>query len=70
MPVVAANVFNLLKAVVEDRATAVTADNYEFEIGLLNSFANAGGAAAASQQHQHRQLNGRRQPSQESNPPK
>ncbi|KAL9039278.1 MAG: hypothetical protein Q9180_002625, partial [Flavoplaca navasiana] len=70
MPSVAANVFNLLKAVVEDRATAVTADNYEFVIGLLNSFANAGGAAAASQQHQNRQLNGRRQPSQESNPPK
>ncbi|KAL8987320.1 MAG: hypothetical protein Q9169_008713, partial [Polycauliona sp. 2 TL-2023] len=57
-------------AVVEDRAIAVTADNYEFVIGLLNSFANAGGAAAASQQHQHHQSNGRRQQSQEHNPPK
>lgn len=68
MPAVSANVFNLLKAVVEDRALAVTADNYEFVIGLLNSFANAGGAAAASQQQ--RESNGRRQQSQEHNPPK
>ncbi|KAL8847164.1 MAG: hypothetical protein Q9221_007794 [Calogaya cf. arnoldii] len=67
MPTVSANVFNLLKAVVEDRALAVTADNYEFIIRLLNSFANAGGAAAASQQHQQ---HGRRQQSQEHNPPK
>lgn len=68
LPAVSANVFNLLKAVVEDRALAVTGDNYEFVIGLLNSFANAGGAAAASQQH--RESNGRRQQSQEDNPPK
>ncbi|CAL8577135.1 GDP/GTP exchange factor for ARF [Xanthoria parietina] len=68
LPAVSANVFNLLKAVVEDRALAVTGDNYEFVIGLLNSFANAGGAAAASQQH--RESNGRRQQSQEHNPPK
>ncbi len=46
---VSAGVFSLLKAIVEDRALAVTADNYEFVIGLLNSFANAGGAAAPSQ---------------------
>lgn len=47
---VSAGVFSLLKAIVEDRAPAVTADNYEFVVGLLNSYANAGGAAAASQQ--------------------
>ncbi|KAL8709936.1 MAG: hypothetical protein Q9220_005386, partial [cf. Caloplaca sp. 1 TL-2023] len=56
---VSSSVFALLKAIVEDRAPAVTADNYEFVVGLLNSFANAGGAAAASQ-HQHREPHGRR----------
>lgn len=66
IPAVSANVFNLLKAIIEDRALAVTADNYEFIIGLLNSFANAGGAAAASQQ----QSNGRRPQSRDEVPSK
>ncbi|KAL8691497.1 MAG: hypothetical protein Q9218_003283 [Villophora microphyllina] len=62
VPTVSPIVFNLLKAIVEDKAAAVTADNYEFVIGLLNSFANAGGAAAASQQQQqqYRETNGNR----------
>ncbi|KAL8953387.1 MAG: hypothetical protein Q9222_000764 [Ikaeria aurantiellina] len=59
IPAVSPSVFALLKAIVEDRAPSVTADNYEFVVGLLNSFANAGGAAAASQ-HQHREPHGRR----------
>ncbi|KAL8938087.1 MAG: hypothetical protein Q9216_004085 [Gyalolechia sp. 2 TL-2023] len=49
VPGVSAGVFSLLKAIIEDRSPAVTADNYEFVVGLLNSYANAGGAAAASQ---------------------
>ncbi|KAL8699180.1 MAG: hypothetical protein Q9224_001529 [Gallowayella concinna] len=68
IPAVSANVFDLLKAVVEDRAVAVTADNYEPVIGLLNSFANAGGAAAASQQQ--RESYGRRPQSREEPPVK
>ncbi|KAL9600383.1 MAG: hypothetical protein Q9219_003233 [cf. Caloplaca sp. 3 TL-2023] len=63
VPTVTAGVFNLLKAIVEDKAPAVTADNYEFVVGLLNSYANAGGAAAASQ-HQ-REPSNRRVPPQE-----
>lgn len=63
VPAVSAGVFSLLKAIVEDRAPAVTADNYEFVIGLLNSFANAAGAAAASQKQ--RESHGRRPQSQE-----
>ncbi|KAL8738342.1 MAG: hypothetical protein Q9181_000852 [Wetmoreana brouardii] len=69
VPAVSPIVFNLLKAIVEDKAPAVTADNYEFVIGLLNSFANAGGAAAASQQQQH-EPNGRRLPAQEKAQPR
>ncbi|KAL8868851.1 MAG: hypothetical protein Q9174_004711, partial [Haloplaca sp. 1 TL-2023] len=65
IPAVSPIVFNLLKAIVEDKALAVTADNYEYVVGLLNSFANAGGAAAASQQQQQREPNGRRAPAQE-----
>ncbi|KAL8818108.1 MAG: hypothetical protein Q9223_003184 [Gallowayella weberi] len=68
IPAISGNVFDLLKAVVEDRAVAVTADNYEPVIGLLNSFANAGGAAAASQQQ--REFNGRRPQSREETPAK
>lgn len=64
IPAVTSGVFGLLKAIVEDRAPAVTADNYEFVIGLLNSFASAGGAAAAT--HQERESNGRKPQSQES----
>ncbi|KAI4248575.1 MAG: hypothetical protein LQ352_005900 [Teloschistes flavicans] len=71
VPTVSPIVFNLLKAIVEDKAPAVTADNYEFVIGLLNSFANAGGAAAASQQqqqhHQQREPNGNRRPQPQNN---
>ncbi|KAL8719313.1 MAG: hypothetical protein Q9225_003677 [Loekoesia sp. 1 TL-2023] len=63
IPAVSAGVFSLLKAIVEDRAPAVTADNYEFVVGLLNSYANAGGAAAASQQQ--REPAGRRPVAQE-----
>lgn len=63
IPTVSPSVFSLLKAIVEDRAPATTADNYEFVIGLLNSFANAGGAAAASRQQ--RVVNGRRTQPQE-----
>ncbi|KAL8945832.1 MAG: hypothetical protein Q9183_007997, partial [Haloplaca sp. 2 TL-2023] len=65
IPAVSPIVFNLLKAIVEDKALAVTADNYEYVVGLLNSFANAGGAAAASQQRQQRESNGRKAPAQE-----
>ncbi|KAL8761737.1 MAG: hypothetical protein Q9184_002179 [Pyrenodesmia sp. 2 TL-2023] len=67
MPAVSAGVFSLLKAVVEDGAPAVTADNYEFVIGLLNSFANAGGAAAASQQ-QREPSSRRPQPQEQAQP--
>ncbi|KAL9584355.1 MAG: hypothetical protein Q9212_002170 [Teloschistes hypoglaucus] len=69
VPTVSPIVFNLLKAIVEDKAPAITADNYEFVIGLLNSFANAGGAAAASQQqhHQQREPNGNRRPQTQNN---
>lgn len=67
VPPVSAGVFSLLKAVVEDRAPAVTADNYEFVIGLLNSFANAGGAAAASRQQREPSIR-RPQPQEEAQP--
>ncbi|KAI4170760.1 MAG: hypothetical protein LQ343_004722 [Gyalolechia ehrenbergii] len=63
VPGVSAGVFSLLKAIVEDRSPAVTADNYEFVVRLLNSYANAGGAAAASQRQ--RDPNNRRTPNQE-----
>ncbi|KAL9013623.1 MAG: hypothetical protein Q9173_001700 [Seirophora scorigena] len=63
IPAVSPGVFSLLKAIVEDKAPAITADNYEFVIGLLNSFANAGGVAAASRQQ--REINGRRTQPQE-----
>ena len=41
IPEAAAGVFDLLQNIVGGSLSAVTADNYEFAVELLNSFANA-----------------------------
>ena len=46
----AASVFDLLENIVTTRPPAITADNYEAAVSLLNSFAVAGSVGAAGEQ--------------------
>lgn len=46
----AASVFDLLENIVTTRPPAITADNYEAAVSLLNSFAVAGSVGAADEQ--------------------
>ena len=49
-PNVAGRVFDIIRNVVEAKPAAVTADNYEAAISLLNGFATAGSVGAAIEQ--------------------
>jgi golgi-specific brefeldin A-resistance guanine nucleotide exchange factor 1 len=51
---VAGDVFDLLMGVMDDTASAVTADNYESAILLLNDFATAGSSGALLEQKRDR----------------
>jgi len=54
MPEAAARVFELLENVVAGKSPAVTADNYESAVSLLNSFASAGSVGAVIEQKRER----------------
>ena len=49
-PNVAGRVFDILRSIVEPKPGAVTADNYEMAIALLNNFATAGSIGATMEQ--------------------
>ena len=52
----APNVFELILSILEDSPSAITADNYEAAILLLNDFATAGSAGAVIEQKRDRNI--------------
>ena len=54
IPEAAASVFELLANVVSGKSPAVTSDNYESAVSLLNSFASAGSVGAVIEQKRER----------------
>ena len=52
----ASNVFDLLTSIMEDSPSAITADNYEPTILLLNDFATAGSAGAVIEQKRDKSI--------------
>ena len=54
MPEAAASVFEMLESVVAGSSPAVTADNYESAVALLNTFASAGSRGAVIEQKRER----------------
>jgi len=51
LPQAAANTFDLVENIVTSKPPAVTADNYEDVVKLLNRFAAAGSVGAVTEQH-------------------
>lgn len=54
LPQAAANTFDLVENIVGSKPPAVTADNYEDTVKLLNRFAAAGSVGAVVEQHRDR----------------
>ncbi len=54
MPEAAASVFELVENVVAGKSSALTADNYEPAVSMLNSFASAGSIGAVIEQKRER----------------
>ena len=56
IPEAAASVFEVILGILEDSPSAITADNYEAAILLLNDFASAGSAGAVLEQKRDRNV--------------
>ncbi len=54
LPQAAANTFDLVENIVGSKPPAVTADNYDDTVKLLNRFAAAGSVGAVVEQHRDR----------------